>query len=84
MARVRRVLARPVSVQALIELALWLAVPYLLIGFFWAFIHPDRVHELQAEWEKVISGSDAAAFGEAAALWPAILLLPTTCTLPGS
>ena len=52
MARVRRELARPVSVQALIELALWLAVPYLLIGFFWAFIHPDRVHELQAEWRR--------------------------------
>jgi hypothetical protein len=60
------------------------ALPYLLIGFFWAFVHPDRVHELQAEWEKVIStGSDVGAFGEAAALWPAILLLPTTCTLPG-
>lgn len=84
MARIRRGLARPVSVQALIELALWLALPYLLIGVFWAVIHPDRVQELQAEWAKVSSlGSDIAAFGEAAALWPAILLLPTTCTLPG-
>ncbi|MCV7428972.1 hypothetical protein [Mycobacterium montefiorense] len=85
MARIRRGLAHRVSVQVLIELAVWLALPYLVIGFFWAFFHADRVHELQAEWEKVIpTGSDAAAFGEAAVLWPAILLLPTTCTLPGS
>ncbi|WP_090599489.1 hypothetical protein [Mycobacterium lentiflavum] len=84
MARIRDGLARPVSVQALIELALWLALPYLLIGFFWATIHPDRVRELEAEWAKVIPVSpDLVAFGEAAALWPAILLLPTTCTLPG-
>ena len=85
MARIRRGLQHPVSVQALIELAVWLALPYLLIGFFWAFIHADRVDQLQTEWAKVLpTGSDAAAFGEAAALWPAILLLPTTCTGPGS
>jgi hypothetical protein len=84
MARVRRGLAHPVSVQALIELAVWLAVPYLLIGFFWAFIHVERVDALEVQWSKVSPvGADLAAFGEAAALWPAILLLPTTCTLPG-
>ncbi|CDO86744.1 hypothetical protein AWC29_16970 [Mycobacterium triplex] len=84
MARIRRGLAHPVSVQALVELALWLALPYLLMGFFWATIHPDRVHELQAEWAKVTPISpDLVAFGEAAALWPALLLLPTTCTVAG-
>jgi hypothetical protein len=84
MARIRRGLQHPVSVQALIELAFWLALPYLLIGLFWATIHPDRVQELQTEWSRVSPvGADLAAFGAAAALWPAILLLPTKCTLPG-
>ncbi|ORV52567.1 hypothetical protein AWC05_24100 [Mycobacterium florentinum] len=84
MARIRRGLSRPVSVQAVIELALWLALPYLLIGFCWAIVHPDRVRDLQVEWSKVTPiGADLAGFGEAAALWPAVLLLPATCTLPG-
>jgi hypothetical protein len=84
MQSIRRGLARPVSVQGILELTLWLALPYLLIGFFWAVVHPDRVRDLQAEWTKVSPiGADLAGFGEAAALWPAILLLPATCTLPG-
>ena len=84
MQSIRRGLARPVSILQLLELALWFALPYLLIGFFWAMIHPDRVRDLQVEWTKVTPvGADLAGFGEAAALWPAILLLPTTCTLPG-
>jgi hypothetical protein len=84
MARIRRGLARPVSVGALIEIGMWLALPYLLIGFVWATIHPDLVRDLETGWSRVSPvGADLAAFGEAAALWPAILLLPTTCTLPG-
>ena len=36
------------------------------------------------ENSKVVpAGADLAGFGEAAALWPAVLLLPTTCTAPG-
>lgn len=85
MARIRRGLARPVSVQALIELALWLAVPYLLIGFVWAVLHPDKVQALQTQWSTIVpAGADLVAFGEAAVLWPAVLLLPTTCGVPGS
>jgi hypothetical protein len=84
MASIRRALAHPVSDQALIELALWLALPYLAVGFFWAVVHSAKVAELQAEWSKVVpAGADVAGFGEAAALWPAVLLLPTTCTAPG-
>jgi hypothetical protein len=84
MASIRRALQHPVSVQALIEFALWLALPYLAVGFFWAVVHSPNVAELQAEWNHVVpAGADVAGFGEAAALWPAVLLLPTTCTAPG-
>lgn len=60
---------------------MWIAVPYLMVGFFWAVIHPDTVQALQTQWANVVpAGADVAATGEAAALWPAILLLPSTCT----
>jgi hypothetical protein len=84
MAFIRRALQHPVSVQALMEFAIWLALPYLAVGFFWAVVHPDKVHELQIEWTNVTpAGADVVAFGEAAALWPAQLLLPTTCAVSG-
>jgi hypothetical protein len=74
-----------VSVQALIELALWLAVPYLIIGFFWTVIHPDKVQALQSQWTRVGPAfADVVAFGEATVLWPAVLLLPTGCGAPGN
>ena len=85
MAFIRRALQHPVSVQALVEFAIWLALPYLTFGLFWAVVHPDKVQALQTQWSNVVPGSaDVAAFGEAAALWPAVLLLPTTCGVPGN
>jgi hypothetical protein len=81
---IRRALQHPVSVQALIEFTLWLLLPYLAFGFFWAVVHGDKLGELQAQWNSVLpAGGDVAAFGEAAALWPAVLLLPSTCGVPG-
>jgi hypothetical protein len=84
MASIRRVLQRPVSVQALLEFGIWLALPYLIFGFLWAVLHGDKVHALQEAWNNVVpAGADVAAFGEAAALWPVMLLLPSTCGAPG-
>jgi hypothetical protein len=81
----RHMLNRPVTVQALIEVAIWLAVPYIIVGLTWAVIHPDKVSELQTEWAKALpAGADLAAFGEATALWPALLLLPAKCGAPGN
>ena len=78
----RRVLDHPVTVAALLELAMWLAVPYIIVGVTWASVHENRVHELELEWNELFpGGADVAAFGEATALWPALLLLPTSCTL---
>jgi len=84
MALLRRVLDHPVSVAALLEFVMWLAIPYIIVGGAWAFIHADRVNELEAAWSKALPvGANIAAFGEAAALWPAVLLLPTACPVVG-
>jgi len=80
MALLRRVLNHPVSIETLIEAAVWLALPYITVGLVWAIVHPEPVQLLQAQLEKVLpAGADVAAFGEAAALWPALLLLPDAC-----
>lgn len=71
------------SVQALVEFTLWLLLPYLAFGFFWAVVHGDKVSELQTQWNSVVPAGDLVALGEAAALWPAVLLLPSTCAAPG-
>jgi hypothetical protein len=85
MASIRRALRHPVSVQALLEFGIWLALPYLIFGLCWAAVHGDKVHQLQEAWNNVVpAGADIAAFGEAAALWPAVLLLPTTCGTAGN
>jgi len=79
-ALLRRVLGYRVSVEALIEVALWCALPYVLIGLIWAFLHPDQVDRLEAGWVRVFPvGADIIALVETAALWPALLVAPGLC-----
>jgi hypothetical protein len=76
----RRVLRYEVSVGALIEVALWLAIPYLSIGFVWALLHADETARIQTRLESVApSGADVAAFGLTAALWPASIQIAHAC-----
>jgi hypothetical protein len=80
MALLRRVLNYQVSVGALIEVALWLALPYLCIGLVWAVFHSEQVQQIQTRLEKVLPiGADVAAFGLTAALWPASLQIAGAC-----
>ena len=80
MIRLRRILSYQVSIGTLLEVALRLAVPYLLIGFVWAFFHVEHVEQLRVGLEKLLpAGAEVAAFVEAAALWPVLLLLPPVC-----
>jgi len=80
MARLRRVLEYQVSIAALIEVALWLAVPYLCIGLVWAVFHSEQVQQIQTRLEKVLpTGADVTAFGLTAALWPASLQIADAC-----
>ncbi|BBX47213.1 hypothetical protein GCM10009641_14110 [Mycobacterium cookii] len=82
MDRLRRMLARPLSVAALIEIALWLLIPHVVIGMAWATTHPDTIQALQNSWGTAVPGhlGDPALWLGASLLWPVILLLPTNCT----
>jgi hypothetical protein len=80
MDRLRRVLQYQVSIGALIEVALWLAIPYLSIGFVWASLHAEQTQRIQARLENVLpAGADVAAFGLTAALWPASAQIADAC-----
>lgn len=80
MTRLRRILGYQVSIGTLLEFALRVAVPYLLIGFVWVFFHIEHVEALRVGLEKLLpAGAEVAAFVEAAALWPVLLLLPPVC-----
>ena len=39
----RRVLSFKVSIEAMIEVALWCAIPYITIGVVWTFFHPELI-----------------------------------------
>lgn len=80
---VRRVLGHKVSIGGLIELVLWLLIPYLCIGFAWTVFHPDQTQRIQARIEAVApTGADATAFGVATVLWPASLQISDSCAAP--
>ena len=79
-ARLQRVLEQQVSIGALLELALWLAVPYLCVGIAWTVVHPEQTQQIQTRLETVLpAGADVGAFGLVTALWPASLQIATAC-----
>jgi hypothetical protein len=80
MGLLQRMLNYQVSIGALIEVALWLAIPYLCIGFVWSSLHGEQVQQIQARVEKVLpTGADVTAFGLATALWPASIQIADAC-----
>jgi hypothetical protein len=80
MASLQRVLNHKVSIGALIEVALWLAIPYLGIGFAWSSLHGEQVQQIQTRLEKVSPlGADIMAFGLATALWLAAAQIADAC-----
>ena len=80
MTKLRRVLNHEVSIEDLIETAMWLAIPYLIIGSVWAFFHVEQVQQLNDQLETILpAGAEVASYVLAAVLWPALLLLPPLC-----
>lgn len=76
----RRTLQYQVSVGALIELALWLAIPYLTIGGVWAVLHTEQTQRIQSRLETVMPmGADVGAFGLTTVFWPASVELADAC-----
>lgn len=76
----RRVLSRRVSVEAMIETALWLAIPYLLIGLTWAFFDAEQVQAIDTALQtRLPAGSEIIAFVQTALMWPVMLLGVDVC-----
>ncbi|MDT5095639.1 MAG: hypothetical protein QOH60_5002 [Mycobacterium sp.] len=67
----RRVLGFRVSVEAMIEAAVWVVAVYVIVGLTWAFFHDEQMRLLQTGLEtRLPAGSDIAAFLTIGALWP--------------
>jgi hypothetical protein len=78
--RARRMLARKVSVAAMIEFGMWASIPYLAVGLTYAFLRYDTVRALEAALlAHLPTGSDIAGFGIVTALWPMFALTSLTC-----
>ncbi len=76
----RSALSTPISVAAMIEFALWLAIPYLAIGLGWAFFHADEVRHLENLLQTELpAGGGMAAYLLVAAFWPLHVLVPSVC-----
>jgi hypothetical protein len=76
----RRVLAREVSVAALLELAMWLAIPYLVIGIGFTFFQPQFAAAAEIRLRAELpAGANLVAFGESVLYWPLLLFAPGLC-----
>ncbi len=76
----RRLLSRRVSIGAMLEFAMWIAIPYLLVGIVWTFFNADDVSRIETRLEtRLPAGSELAAFGATTALWPFLLLGHEVC-----
>lgn len=82
MSWLRRLLSRKVSVEAMIEFGLWLAIPYLIVGIVWTFLHADFVQLAEDQLNKQFpAGANLLAFGQATVLWPLYLVAPELCVI---
>lgn len=74
LARLRRALTYPVTIGALLEIALLCAIPYLIIGAVAASTNGEGLHQVQVE-----QGSDAlVALVASIVAWP-VLLFSGSC-----
>ena len=56
----RRLLSRKVSIEAMIEFAMWIAIPYLVIGIVWTFFNADDVARIESQLEtRIPAGSES-------------------------
>jgi hypothetical protein len=79
--RLRWLLSRKVSVEAMIEAAMWVAIPYLIVGIVWTFLHADDVARIEGRLDtRVPAGAELVAFGTTTALWPFLLFGPEICS----
>jgi hypothetical protein len=78
--RLRWLLSRKVSIEAMIEAAMWVAIPYLVVGIICTFLNADDVARVEGHLAtRIPAGSDVAAFGATTALWPFLLVGHEVC-----
>jgi hypothetical protein len=76
----RRLLSRRLSVADVLEIAMWLTIPYAIIGLVWAFFHVDDVRQVEGLLTvRLPAGASMAAYLVVAALWPVYVLIPAVC-----
>ncbi|BBX67179.1 hypothetical protein [Mycolicibacterium psychrotolerans] len=76
----RRLLSRRVSVYDVVELALWLAIPYVAIGLTWAFFQTQQVGAVEdILTTRLPAGADILSYLLVATLWPLSMLIPAVC-----
>ena len=76
----RRLLGYRVSVEAMIEIVMWLLVVYVMVGLTWAFFHAEQVQLLDTALRtRMPAGSDIAAFLTTGTLWPWLLFGVGVC-----
>ncbi|MFG1930591.1 hypothetical protein ACGFK1_08015 [Mycobacterium sp. NPDC048908] len=76
----RRVLSRRASVEAMIEFAMWMAIPYVVIGLTFAFFHAEQVALIETHLQtRIPAGADIGAYGLTALFWPAGLFGVDVC-----
>jgi len=78
--RARRLLGRKVSVEAMIEFGLWLAIPHILIGLGYSLLRYETITALEKQLQPLLpAAADLAAFGMVALLWPLFAVVPDLC-----
>jgi hypothetical protein len=76
----RRLLSRRVSVEAMIEFTLWMAIPYVVVGLAFAFFRAEQVTLIETHLQTWIpAGADIGAYGLTALFWPAELFGVDVC-----
>ena len=76
----RRVLSKRLSVADVMELHLWLMIPYVTIGLGWAFFNVERIRHLEDLLQTLVpAGGGMFAYLLVAAFWPVFLFVPTVC-----
>ena len=69
----------------MIEFAMWMAIPYIVIGLVFAFFGAEQVQLIETQLQtRLPAGADIAAFVLTALMWPATLFGVDVCVSRGS
>ena len=64
----------------MIEFALWMAIPYIVIGLVFAFFGAEQVQLIETQLQtRLLAGSEIAAFVLTVLLWQAMLVGVDVC-----